>query len=257
MNDEQSNPARPRPFVMMNAAESADGKISPVGPGKVTFGSDEDRHQMELLRAEADGVIIGAGTLLAEDPPLLIRDPAIRAQRLAAKGSPHPLNITVCRLLPSRMEEMNFFQNPETERVVFTTTQTPGDVLERAERHARVEIVPCNTKGRIDLGEVLGRLYEIGVRQLLLEGGGELNFSMFELGFVDEVYLTICPYIFGGRTAPSPVDGGGFSLSGVRKLALKDHRVGSYGELFLRYAVLPVAPQVTASPFFPQGVDLS
>jgi riboflavin-specific deaminase-like protein len=257
MDHEQPDLSRPRPFVIMNAAESADGKISPVGPGKVTFGSDEDRRQMEILRSEADGVIIGAGTLRAEDPPLLIRNPTLRARRLAAKGSPHPLNITVCRSLPGRLEEMNFFRNPETERVVFTTTQTPGELLERAERHARVEIVSCTAKGHIDLGEVLCRLHEIGVRQLLLEGGGELNFSMFELGFVDEVYLTLCPFIFGGRNAPSPVDGDGFPHSRVRKLALKDHRVGTHGELFLRYAVLPVPPLVTASPYFPQGVDLS
>ena len=79
---------------------------------------------MESLRALADGVLIGAGTLRAEDPPLIIRDPAIRGRRLAAKGSPHPRNITVCSILPENLAEMSFFRSPDTEKLVFTSERT-------------------------------------------------------------------------------------------------------------------------------------
>ena len=99
MTDDRLDEPRLRPFISMNVAESADGKISPVGHGKVTFGSSEDRAQMELLRGEADGVLIGSGTLLVEDPPIIIRDPQVSARRLGLKGAPHPLNITVCSTL--------------------------------------------------------------------------------------------------------------------------------------------------------------
>jgi 5-amino-6-(5-phosphoribosylamino)uracil reductase len=245
-----------RPFVTLNVAESADGKLSPVDGGKVNFGSDEDRIQMEALREEADGVLIGGGTLLAEDPPLLIRDPAVRERRLATKGTPHPLNITVCSSLPARLAGMNFFLNPETEKLVFTTERTPPDLLTAAARFARVEVVPLDPSGRADLAEVVRRLPPLGVRHLLLEGGGELNFSMLQGGLVDEVYLTVCPFLFGGRTAPTPFDGAGFPRDRIRKLALKSHRVGARGEVFLRYDVLPDAPTVSPSRLFPNGFEV-
>ncbi len=255
MTDDRQD--EPRPFVTMNVAESADGKISPVGHGKVSFGSSEDRAQMEVLRSEADGVLIGSGTLLVEDPPIVIRDPAVSARRLALKGAPHPRNITVCSKLPAHLAQMKFFLQPDTEKIVFTTEKTPPDLLATAARFAQVEVVPLNSAGRVDLIEVVRRLQQQGIRHLLLEGGGELNFSMLEAGLVDEVYLTVCPFLFGGRTAPSPVDGVGFPRDRIRKLALKSHRIGSHGEIFLRYDILPDSPTVLPNQLFPNGFEVS
>jgi 5-amino-6-(5-phosphoribosylamino)uracil reductase len=249
---------RERPFVTLNVAESADGKLAPVDGGKVTFGGAEDRAQMELLRADADGVLIGGGTLRIEDPALIIRDPEIRSRRVAAKGSPHPRNITVCSVLPENLERMNFFRSPETDKLVFTTERTPRGLREAAERHARVEVVPADSFGRVDLVEALRRLVSIGVSHLLLEGGGELNFSMLQAGLIDQIYITICPFVFGGRTAPTPFDGAGFSRDSVCKLSLVSHRVGSSGEIFVRYRVLlGTPPTVTCSPLFAHGFEIS
>ena len=253
---DNDTPSPSRPFVTMNIAESADGKIAPIGHGKVNFGSVEDRAQMERLRAEADGVLIGGGTLVAEDPPLLIRDPDLSARRLAAKGAPHPRNITVCSMLPAHVSTMRFFLNQDTEKFVFTTEKTPADRLAVASQFAQVEVVPLTSAGRVDLKEVLCRLLQMGVRRLLLEGGGELNFSMLDAGLVDEVHLTICPFLFGGRTAPTPVDGVGFPRDRVRKLALKNHRVGTQGEIFLHYDVLPGTPTISQSKLFPNGFEV-
>ena len=142
---------------------------------------------------------------------------------------------------------MSFFLNPETEKLVFTTERTPRALIEAAAGLAKVEVVPLDPSGRVDLVEVVRRLVPLGVRHLLLEGGGELNFSMLRAGLVDEVYLTVCPFLFGGRTAPTPLDGEGFPRDRVRKLALKSHRVGTRGEVFLRYEVLPDPPKVSPS----------
>ena len=160
-----------RPFITLNIAESADGKIAPIGGGKVNFGGAEDRQQMEILRAEADGVVIGCGTLLTEDPPLLIRDKSIQARRVEQKGTPHPRNIAICSSLPSQLESMLFFRNPETEKIVFTTEKTPAQIRETAKRFAQVEVVSVNENGRVNLREVVERLHRIGVQKLLLEGG--------------------------------------------------------------------------------------
>src|SRR5271166_6059018 len=103
---------------------------------------------MEALRAEADGVLIGGGTLRIEDPPLIIHDPEVRDRRIAAKGSPHPWNITVCSILPENLAGMRFFRSPETEKLVFTTERTPPALREAASRYALVEVVPADLSGR-------------------------------------------------------------------------------------------------------------
>ena len=245
-----------RPFVTLNVAESADGKLAPIDGGKINFGSIEDRAQMEALRALADGVLIGGGTLRAEDPPLIIRDPAVRDRRATTKGSPHPANITVCSILPENLAEMNFFRCPETEKLVFTTERTPPALREAASQYARIEVVAEDGSGRVDLVEVLRKLPALGVGHLLLEGGGELNFSMLEAGLIDEIYLTVCPFIFGGRTAPTAFDGAGFARESVRKLALKSHRLSASGEVFLHYEVLSAPPELVPSPLFADGFEI-
>jgi 5-amino-6-(5-phosphoribosylamino)uracil reductase len=247
-----------RPFVTLNVALSADGKLAPVDGGKVSFGGAEDRAQMELLRAEADGVLIGGGTLRVEDPPLVIRDPELRGRRVAAKGSPHPRNIAVCSVLPENLERMNFFRSPDTDKLVFTTERTPRGLLEGAKRYVQVEVVPAHESGRVNLVEVLRRLVAMGVGHLLLEGGGELNFSMLQAGLIDEIYMTICPFIFGGRTAPTPFDGAGFGRDSVCKLSLVSHRVGLRGEIFVRYRIMRgTPPTVTPSLSFVHGFEIS
>jgi 5-amino-6-(5-phosphoribosylamino)uracil reductase len=245
-----------RPFVTLNVAESADGKIAPIDRGKINFGSAEDRAQMEALRALADAVLIGGGTLRAEDPPLVIRDPAVRDRRASAKGSPHPRNIAVCSILPANLAEMNFFRSPETDKLVFTTERTPADLREVAAQYAQIEVVPVDASGRVDLAAVLGKLASLGVHHLLLEGGGELNFSMLQCGLIDEVYLTLCPFIFGGRSAPTSFDGAGFTREHIRKLALKSHRISTHGEVFLHYEVLSEPPELGPSPLFPNGFEV-
>lgn len=257
METHRSNVSLGRPFVRLNVAESVDGKLAPVDSGKINFGSDDDRSEMENLRAEADGVIIGGGTLVAEDPPLIIRNAETLARRLAAKGSRHPKNICVCGSLPPNLAEMRFFTNEETEKLVFTTSRTPSHLIDLARRFAQVELTPLNASGRVDLVHVVRRLPALGVNTLLLEGGGELNFSMLEAGFVDEVCITISPFIFGGRSAPTSFDGVGFTYKNVRKLSLKSHRVNPQGEVFLRYDILPEGPTIKPSHLFSNGIQIS
>lgn len=151
---------------------------------------------------------------------------------------------------------MDFFREPETEKLVFTTERASSALREAAGRFARVEVVALDTSGRVDLTEVLRGLPRLGVRNLLLEGGGELNFSMLQADLIDEIYLTLCPFAFGGRTAPTPFDGNGLPKERVRKLVLRESRVGSKGELFLRYEVLREAPTVDASQLFRKGYEI-
>ena len=87
-----------------------------------------------------------------------------------------------------------------------------------------------------DLRWVLGRLELEGCRAVLIEGGGDLIFGALAADLLDELYLTICPLLIGGATAPTPADGAGFSAADLRRLSLIDVRtVGD--EVYLHYTV--------------------
>jgi len=245
MSEAVEVPPRARPRVTMNMAASLDGKISTVDGGLSTFGGPEDLAQMDDLRASADAVLIGGGTLRADDPPLLIRNPDVRRRRILSKNAPHPWNIVASSHLPEHPGGMRFFREPETEKIVFTTGRVPPERRAAVSRFARVETVASDKRRRVDLREVVERLWALGVRHLLLEGGGRLNFSMLQADLIDEIYLTICPLTFGGRTAPTVFDGAGLTSEHVRKFALQHCRVGSLGDVLLRYGrpVLPPGEQ--------------
>ena len=80
---------------------------------------------------------------------------------------------------------------------------------------------------------------------------------MLQAGLIDEIYLTVCPFVFGGRTAPTAFDGAGFTREHVRKLALKSHRQSASGEIFLHYEVLTGTPALEPSRLFPNGFEIS
>lgn len=226
-----------RPRVVMNMATSIDGKIATADRSLFHFGSAEDRARMEELRAAADAVMIGSGTFRAEDPSLTVREPDRIARRKAAKGSEQPLGVVVSTKLPDDADAMQFFREPGVAKAAFTTDATPADVRERLAPFACVEVVPEGPDGHPDLPAILRRLHELGVEDLLLEGGGHMNFSMLREGLVDEIYQTVCPFVFGGRGAASMVGGEGFSGEQVKKLTLLESKVGGRGEIFLHYRV--------------------
>lgn len=221
----------------MNMATSIDGKIATVERVPYHFGSPEDRARMQELRAAADAVLIGAGTHRVEDPLLLVEDLDLIARRRTEGRPEQPLNVVVSGRFPDDVGAMQFFRDPRARKAAFTTEETPNDVRERLAGLALVEIVPKGEDGRADLRLVLRRLRALGVENLLLEGGGEMNFSMLRDGLVDEIYLTICPLVFGGREAASMVGGAGFARDRVKKLDLLESKVGGHGEIFLHYRV--------------------
>ena len=222
-----------RPYVGVNMAMSADGKTSTYRRESFSLGSPSDRYLMDVLRARADAVIIGARTLASDGWAIRIRHADIRARRVARKATPHPLNVVLSTdlRLPARAE---FFSCPETEKLVITSRRAPARRVERLRRIADVVVLP---RERILARHALDVLAERGVKRVLVEGGGTLNFSFFRENLVDEFYLTVTPRILGGVTAPSPVDGKGFLRSSHVRLELVSCRRDG-DELFLRYRVV-------------------
>jgi len=222
-----------RPHVGVNMAMSADGKTSTYRRESFSLGSPSDRYLMDVLRAKADAVIIGARTLASDGWAIRVRHAGMRTRRVEQKRTPHPLNVVLSTDLdlPVRAE---FFTFPETEKLVITTRRATARRVESFRRLAEVVVLP---RERILARYALRVLADRGVKRVLVEGGGTLNFSFFREDLVDEVYLTVTPRILGGATAPSPVDGKGFLRnSHVRLELLSSRRTGD--EIFLRYRVV-------------------
>ena len=222
-----------RPYILLNYALSLDGKISTETRDPVRFTSRTDRGLMDEIRADADAVLIGAATLRAEDPPVRIQAARRRDERTRRGKPPHPVSIVLSRSLrlPS---EGRFWKDDRVDRIVATTEQTPAELILPFEDKA--EVIRTG-RTSVDLVELCRVLSERGIGRLLVEGGGEVNMAFWEAGLVDEVYLTLCPVVIGGRNAPTAADGAGFAADRLRNLRLlESRRVGQ--EFFLRYRVV-------------------
>jgi len=246
-----------RPFVSLNMAQSLDGKITTVEKLKVRIGSPEDRELMEKLRSQADAILIGKGTLIADDPPLIIRNPKYRRQRKQYnKKSDHPVNVVVSSKLDFPIENSDFFNCRDTDKIVITTREADKGARKQLEKFADVHIVAKDENNKVNLLEALDVMRNMGIRHLLLEGGGSINFAMLENNLIDEIYLTLCPFIMGGP-APTIFDGRGFTKEQVRKLELLSVKKGEFNELFLKYRVLTHIADVKKSRIFHKGYDVS
>jgi len=223
-----------RPFVYVNMAMTADGKITSAAREEPRFASRLDRTTMDRLRAEADAVLIGAGTLRADDPPLSVRDPEMKAYRRTL-GKPDALVNVLVTASAQVDPDARFFRDPAAAaRVVATVEEAPADRLARLE--AATEVWRLG-RGAVDLRTLLARLADRGIERLLVEGGGELNWGFFRDDLVDELYLTIAPAILGGRHAPTPCEGEGFPMADRKRLRLVSSDVIE-GEIFCRYAIV-------------------
>jgi len=223
--------------VFVNLASSVDGKIGTVAREKFRFGSAADKRQMQVLRARADAVVIGAGTLRDEDPSLLLSDPDLVDARRAAGKSAQPLRVLVSHGLELRVEGSRFFGTPGMEPLVFTSGTADRGRAAQVARFASVLTLPDRSPGRIDLAPMIEILQARGCAEILVEGGGELVFALLEQSLIDELYLTLCPVLLGGP-APGAVGGAGFLAAVSPRLDLLSHHASPAGELFLHYKVV-------------------
>lgn len=217
--------AMTRPYVILNAAMTLDGKIATVA-GDSKISCREDLNRVHRLRAGADAIMVGVGTVLADDPSLTVR-------RVRGKN-------------PTRVVIDREARTPPNARVIDSSADTIVAVTKRAKREKLKKLraaganIIVGGKKEVNLRRLLEKLHSQGVRKLLLEGGSTLNWEMLKRGLVDEVQVAVAPWIVGGAKAKSLVGGAGFVKvrGGVR---LKLSRVGRVGaDLLLIYQVVGV-----------------
>ncbi len=223
----------PLPFVLVNMAMTADGKIATANRAISSFGSERDHAHLLELRATADAVMCGARTADLNAVNLGPGPARFRRMRLKLGLSEYNLRIIVTGS-GSVDPDAEVFQKRFSPVIVLTSNRAPERKLRRL-RIVAEQVKICG-KTDIDFSFALRWLRkEWNVRRLLCEGGGELNDALFRAGLVHELHLTVCPRIFGGRSGPTLADGAGaLTLGDAIPLRLKSsRRIGR--ELFAVY----------------------
>jgi 2,5-diamino-6-(ribosylamino)-4(3H)-pyrimidinone 5'-phosphate reductase len=222
-----------KPYVIINAAMSADGKIDTVERQGASISSAQDKRRVLELRAEVDAVMVGGHTLLKESPTLTVKLPELEKQRVANGLSPNPAKVgivTIANLDPAG----DFITAGPARRIVFATSQTSPEQV-NVLKELGVEVFLFGEK-RVDLLKSLETLSMLGIKTVMLEGGGTLIAEFIRLGLADELWVYLAPKLFGGATAPTLVDGDGWPASAARMLRLVDVRVADEGGgVLIRY----------------------
>ncbi len=218
------------PFVFVNMALSADGKIATANRTVTSFGSARDLRHLYELRATADAILCGARTIEQSGALLDTGGDVFRRQRLRRGLAAFPVRILVSGN-GSIDPAAPIFQHRFSPIIILTTEHTPARQM-RQLRQLADAVKVCGPR-EINFPAALRWLRaQWPIQRLLSEGGGELNDALFRAGLVDEIHLTICPKIFGGRQAPTIADGTGFAhLNEAANFKIKSIRAHN-AELF-------------------------
>lgn len=212
---------------------TADGKIADYKKSPARFGSTNDKYHLEKQVSLVDGVLFGANTLKAYGTSIYVSSSRLLEDRIERSQQLQPIQIVV-----SASGDFNpqwrFFRQPVPRWLL---TVPCGAELWRGRQEFERIIIIHGTKENnlaINWASTLVQLKELGLKKLAILGGGELLASLLAADLIDELWLTVCPLILGGRSSPSPVGGIGFLQSEAKKLKLIEVKKVDE-EIFLHY----------------------
>jgi 2,5-diamino-6-(ribosylamino)-4(3H)-pyrimidinone 5'-phosphate reductase len=212
---------------------TVDGKIA-TSSGDSKISSREDLVKVHKLRASVDAIVVGISTILADNPQLTVR--------LVKGNNPARVIVDSRGRIPIDSQIMRTASTIRT--IVAVTDQAPEEkIMKLRDMGAQVLVISEGKKGQsaavphgVNLKLLFRKLEKMGLKKILVEGGGELNWSLLQLWLVDELTVTIAPKIAGGRLATTLVEGDGFDeMAQSIKLHLKKIQRKKGGELVLHY----------------------
>lgn len=220
----------PHPYVLLSAAVSLDGYLDDTGPERLLLSSPADFDRVDEVRAASDAILIGAGTLRADNPRLLVNSPERRADRVAAGKPEYPLKVAVSA--SGDLDPAANFWHTGGEKVLYTTTEG----AERAARTGvRADVVPLGP--RLDWQRLLEHLHDVrGVRRLMVEGGGMIHTQLLRQQLADELHLVLSPLLVGDPKAPRLFGPGPYPTGRLRLLETRQLQ----DVVLMRY--VPTAP---------------
>ena len=200
-----------RPFIHVNCAMSADGKIAGSNRKQVRISSDEDKQRVKNLRRQYDAILVGVGTVLADDPHLTVKGATYEENPVRIVIDPH-----------GRTPHEALVVNDAAPTIILT-----DDYCEKTWDNA--DVIRCGTP--LDLDFAMDSLAKAGIESILVEGGGETIASFFRKGMVDRYTVFVGSMIIGVRISPTPVDGDGWIKEGGISMELKGSEVLGNGVL--------------------------
>ena len=192
------NMLKNRPFVISKFAMTLDGKLAThTGHSKWITG-EQSRHAVHQLRNEVDGILVGVGTVLADNPSL--------TTRLPEGGSKNPVRVILDSELRTPLDAV-VVHTHEAKTIIVTTDTADRTKLEALQAKGVEFIFVAKTESGLDLEAMLAELYKKGITELLVEGGGEVNASFLRAGLIDKYFIYIAPKLLGGRNSLTPFTG--------------------------------------------------
>ena len=213
-----------RPHITLSAAITVDGKIATT-TGDSKLSSKKDKVRVHKLRAKSDAILVGSNTVKRDDPILTVR---------YTKGK-NPLRVVLDSngVISSKSRIIKTCTKIPT--IIAISKNAPRKNVLRLKKFP-IEIIIAGTN-KVDVKRLLKNLMRKKIKRILLEGGGTINWEFIRQGFVDELIVTITPYLIGGKDAITLVEGKGFPfISKSKKLKLK--KTNQFGnELILHYTM--------------------
>ncbi|CAL9466302.1 hypothetical protein SUDANB58_02749 [Streptomyces sp. enrichment culture] len=220
----------PLPYVLLSAAVSLDGYLDDAGPERLLLSGPDDFDRVDEVRASADAILVGAGTIRADNPRLLVNSPERRAARIAAGKPEFPSKVAVSG--SGELDPGALFWHTGGDKVLLTT--------DRGARTARALGIAADVVAlgdRLDWRAALEHLHdERGVRRLMVEGGGTVHTQLLQRQLADELQLALAPLIVGDPEAPRLFGPGAYP--GGRMRLVETRRIGDV--VLMRYR--PTAP---------------
>jgi riboflavin-specific deaminase-like protein len=207
-----------RPYVLLSVATSIDGYIDDTSPQRLLLSNADDFDRVDQVRAESDAILIGAATIRADNPRLLVNSPQRRADRVARGLPGYPLKVTVTA--SGDLDPDAKFWHHGGEKVVYTTDTAAEKLRERLACLADVVALGSN----VDFGALLDDLGNRGVKRLMVEGGGHIHTAFLSQGLADEIHLAIAPLLVGEAEAPRFLNSASYPGGPTRRMRLAEAR---------------------------------
>ena len=222
-----------RPCVFANFALTADARISTRNRTPSVFSSPLDKRRLSAIRAVSDAILAGRGTVQADNMSMGLPDAALRRERLARGQREYPLRVILSHSGRIRAD-LKVFQRDISPVVIFSTEAMPEANRRALEKKAHLHLFDADEVDLPAALQILRRDY--AVKSLVCEGGAGVFRALLAHHALDELYLTLCPLVFGGKDAPTLTGTAGeFLPRSVTARLVSMQAVG--GECFLRYRI--------------------
>lgn len=225
-----------RPHTTVVLAMSADGKIADTARSAAEFSSRIDRAHLERQVAQADAILFGAGTLRAHGSAMSLRNSELISLRRQQQKPEQPIQI-VCTRSGKIPTDIRFFQQ-KIPRWLLTTQKGAEFWQGQPTQYFEEMITPDASEDEINWRQALTTFTRKGIENLAILGGGELVAALFAEQLLDELWLTVCPVLLGGKDAPTPIEGIGLHSENKQNLKLLAVETIDQ-EIFLHYQVIP------------------